>query len=451
MAATTIAARRRTYLSGEGSPVDEVERVLATLDADRRAALPISPLLHWERESLLRDAAVAEERYRHDNARPLEGVLVAVKDNIAVAGMPVTEGTTFLRDVPAVDAECVRRLKDAGALVLGKANMAELSLSGVGVNPAAPTVRHPLDRRRAAGGSSGGSAAAVAMGLAPLALGADTGGSIRIPSALCGVTGFKPSLGRIARTGVSVLAESLEVVGPIGACVDDCALAFGLMCDQVREPAPPRFVFVAEDWLAAAQPSVRDAVEAVVETALGMGIEVRRGDLALGDLKSAGQAIILREAAASQAARWDARAQMSAPTKFILGFARTLPDDVYEAAVRDRRRIAARLDAIVAGGGAIVAPATATTAPLLAPEWLATGFVPDAVQDALMAFMLAANLWGAPALALPAGADAGGMPVGVQLIGAPGADEGVLELARRLERAPVSSLVKSSGPSHDSY
>lgn len=398
----TIATLRHMYGSGTRSPVDEVERVLAVLEDDRRAAQPVTPLLYWQPEALRQAAAAAAERYGRGDSRPLEGVLVAVKDNIAVAGMPVTEGTSFLRDVPVVDAECVRRLRDAGAIVLGKANMAELSLSGVGVNAAAPTVRHPADRRRTAGGSSGGSAAAVAMGIAPLALGADTGGSIRIPSALCGVAGFKPSFGRIARAGVSVLAESLEVVGPIATSVDDCALAFAVMADQARAPAQPRFLFVAEDWLARSGPASRDAVARIVETALAAGIEVRRGDLALGDVKGTAQALILYEAAASQRPRWEAvRGQVSSPTKFILGFARKLPGDVYATAVRERTRIAARLDEVVAGGGVIIAPATAVTAPLLEADWLATGFVPEAVQDDLMAFMIAANLWGCSRL--PAG------------------------------------------------
>src|SRR5438552_4426295 len=158
------------------------------------------------------------------------GTLVAVKDLVDVKGMATTAGGIILPDVPAAaDAPVIKRIRAAGCLIVGKANLHEFAYGVTSVNPHYGTVLNPHDPGRVAGGSSGGSAVAVAAGMCDWAVGSDTGGSIRIPAALCGVVGFKPELGSIDTTGAIPLSPSLDTLGPMGPDVATVARAFGQM------------------------------------------------------------------------------------------------------------------------------------------------------------------------------------------------------------------------------
>jgi aspartyl-tRNA(Asn)/glutamyl-tRNA(Gln) amidotransferase subunit A len=215
------AARIRQLLTRGETTALEVTRAhldaIAARDREWNCFLRVNP----EAEA---EAASADRRLRGGAATALTGIPVAIKDNLCTAGLETTCASRLLRGFrPLVDATAVRRLREAGAIVLGKTNLDEFSMGSSTESSADGPTRNPWDRRRVPGGSSGGSAAAVAARLAPLALGSDTGGSIRQPAAFCGVVGLKPTYGRVSRFGLVAYASSLDQVGPLTRTVRDAA------------------------------------------------------------------------------------------------------------------------------------------------------------------------------------------------------------------------------------
>ena len=200
----------------------------------------------WERA--LEEAEALQRRiFRQEPASPLAGVPVLIKDNICTRGIPTTCASAMLKNfVPAYDAAAVERLKQGGMLVLGKANMDEFAMGSTSETSCFGPVKNPWDLTRSPGGSSGGPAAAVAAGSAFCALGSDTGGSIRQPGSHCGITGVKPTYGRVSRYGLIAYASSLDQIGPMARDVRDCAAVLDLLCGRdprdmtSRDGAPVR-------------------------------------------------------------------------------------------------------------------------------------------------------------------------------------------------------------------
>ena len=221
----TIADLSKRIAGGELSPVEVTEAHLARIDALNPAVNAFTTVAH---ERARAEAKTAEAEIAAGGIRgPLHGVPIGVKDIIDTAGVRTTQGSSFFRDnVPAEDAECVRRLREAGAVMIGKCNTAEFAAESATKNPHHGACRNPWDVTRVPAGSSGGSGAAVAARMAPGALGTDTGGSVRGPAAICGVVGLKPTYGRISLRGVYPNATSLDHVGPLTRTVRDCALLF---------------------------------------------------------------------------------------------------------------------------------------------------------------------------------------------------------------------------------
>ena len=288
----TIADLSKRMAGGELSPVEVTEAHLARIDALNPRVNAFTTVAH---ERARAEAKMAEEEIAAGGIRgPLHGVPIGVKDIIDTAGVRTTQGSSFFREnVPAEDAECVRRLREAGAVMIGKCNTAEFAAESATKNPHHGACRNPWDVTRVPAGSSGGSGAAVAARMAPGALGTDTGGSVRGPAAICGVVGLKPTYGRISLRGVYPNATSLDHVGPLTRTVRDCALLLqGLAGYDPDDPfsadmeAPDfsadlekgvggmRFMISSDLVDVEIDAPIADAFEAALEALSGLGAEI---------------------------------------------------------------------------------------------------------------------------------------------------------------------------------
>lgn len=254
----TLASIAEAVGSGRATAAEQVREALTRLGRVDPGPEGINAFISYDAEAAAAAARALDEEIAAGRASgPLAGVPLAVKDNICTLDLPTTCGSRMLEGYRSpYEATAVRRLREAGAVVIGKTNMDEFAMGSTTENSAFGPTRNPLDPSRAAGGSSGGSAAAIAAGIAPVALGSDTGGSVRQPAAFCGIVGLKPSYGRISRYGVASFASSLDTVGIMGRSVADAALLLELLS------GPDRFDATAADLPA---PDLGDALEGVVD------------------------------------------------------------------------------------------------------------------------------------------------------------------------------------------
>ncbi len=354
------------------------------------------------------------------------GPLVAVKDLVDVRGTVTTAGGVILPYEPATkDAPLVESMRDHGCVVLGKTNLHEFAFGVTSANPHYGDVLNPHDPARFAGGSSGGSAVAVAAGMCDWAVGSDTGGSIRIPAALCGVVGFKPTLGSISTLDVVPLSRSLDTIGPLAPDVRTAAraaemmgMAGPLVPDQNQDPSSLRLA-VPEGWaegLDEATAATWDRVSAGLPT------------VALPDRRrfvDAGVTILLFEAASFHRGWVEKWPEKYAPD--VLAHLRrglTVPAGDYEAALEDMDRLRAETAAAMNGLDAVLLPASRIVAPLTTE--------PD-VRDKLSGLTRPFNVTGQPVVVLPAARE--GLPVGIQVVGHHGQDAALLKVAAALEAA----------------
>ncbi len=364
---------------------------------------------------------------------PLHGLAVAVKDNTAVAGVPRGNGNpSAALGVPEpADAPVVAALRAAGADVLATATLLEYAAGAP--HPDLPEARNPVDPSRTAGGSSGGSAALVAAGVCPAALGTDTGGSVRIPAAYCGVVGLKPTWGLLPAEGVTPLAPTLDTVGLLAADVTTAQRVLAALTGTpaADEPAVLRVGLLA-DQLADLRldEGVRDALDRAVEALRSAGVAlVERDGAALAALHPAFEPLVLFEAWRELGPLVQADpGHFGADTDRLLRAGEQVDPGAYAdaLALRDERLPAAL--ALLDGVDVLLGPVVAFPAPVGTP-------VLDSPEGELEAvFTEQANLTGSPAVSLPCGLDAGGLPVGLQLTGRPGADAALLAAARTVER-----------------
>ncbi|HET7420711.1 MAG TPA: amidase [Candidatus Dormibacteraeota bacterium] len=349
------------------------------------------------------------------------GEAVAVKDLVDVRGMVTTAGGIILPNVPAAeDAPVVARLRQAGCVFVGKANLHEFAYGVTNVNPHYGTARNPHDPGRVAGGSSGGSAVAVAAELCDWAVGSDTGGSIRIPSSLCGVVGFKPAFGSIDLAGVIPLSHSLDTLGPIAPDVATAARAYSMMSGEAvsLEGLERPQIAVPAGW-------VKDLDEPT-ETAwrsVSAGVpEVDFGDREA--VHQAGLTILLFEAAAYHR-RWahEVPEKYGADVLRLIRRGFEISEADYRTALSDRARLAAEARRMMAGIDALVLPATAIVAPPVD-----AGFE---VREPLSRFTRPFNATYQPVAVIPA--PVSGLPVGIQVVGL--TNEGTLRAAAWLARS----------------
>jgi Asp-tRNA(Asn)/Glu-tRNA(Gln) amidotransferase A subunit family amidase len=416
-AAREIAARR---LAAEDYAAAWLERV----DAQEAT---VGAWQYLDREQAL---AAARQRDHEGSGGPLHGIAIAVKDLIDTADMPTGYGSPIYEGHrPAADASCVALARAAGAVVLGKTVSTEFAafFPGKTANPHNP-VHTP-------GGSSSGSAAAVAAGMAPLAFGTQTAGSIIRPAAYCGVVGYKPSFGLVARAGVKALADSLDTVGCMARTVEDAAFFIGVLTDrrdlrEVSAPLPPRFGLCRTPMWDEAEPATIAAFDRARAALLAAGARI--DDIAVPDehrsLAGAQDKIMRFEMARSLAWERVERSSMISPVLAqMLDFGMTIAAGEYDAARAAVAVARARLDHFFGDCAAIIVPA----APGEAPEGLGSTGSP-----------IFNRMWttlGVPCVTIPAGHGGKGLPVGIQLVGRIGEDARLMEAALVAERALVGA------------
>jgi len=437
-----------------------------------RAAADLNAVLAWSPEAIEAEAIRAAAL----DGGALAGMPIAVKDNLVTVGYPTTCASRMLEGYRSpFDATAVRRLRDAGALIVAKTNLDEFAMGASTEHSAYGRVRHPMAPDRVAGGSSGGSAALVAAGVVPAALGSETGGSVRQPAAFCGCVGVKPSYGRVSRYGLVAFASSLDCVAVFGQTVRDAARVLSVISGadprdatcrdlpplEVPAPRPDlrglRVGLPVEYLPESLHRGVSRAVDRAVEACRGLGAEVVPVSLPHTGVAVPTYYVIAPAEAAANLARYDGvrfgqrrrgadgdlaslyratRGRGFGPEvrRRILIGTYVLSSGYYEAyygrALRARQRIAADFDRVFGSGiDLLLTPTTPE------PAFLAGAKTDDPIEMYRAdAFVCPVSLAGLPALSLPAGTT-DGLPVGIQLIGPELAEPTLLAAAEVLERA----------------
>jgi aspartyl-tRNA(Asn)/glutamyl-tRNA(Gln) amidotransferase subunit A len=397
------------------SPVEVVAQLSAAIGADPHGAFWATCL-----ERAAAEARAAEAAWGRGEARPLEGVPIAVKDLFDTEGVETTYGSAIFRGhVPSRDAEAVRRVRGAGAIVLGKTATHEFAWGFSSINDALGTVRNPRDPERVAGGSSGGSGAALAAGLAPLALGTDTGGSIRVPSAFCEVYGLKPTFGRVSLDGVWPLARTLDHAGPMANTPKDLALLLGVLAPVPRHvaPMPPRVVASPNLHGAPLEPRLAAVFDELAARLAATEVAFPEAEL----IVPAFRAIQLAEGHETHrtAGLWPERANeygADVRRRVELGAEVTLPRLL--AAHADRETVRAAFGRLFERADVLLTPAVP-----LAPPRIADERADPALRDAVLAYTSPQDLVGLPACVLPGG---------MQLTGPPGSEALLISVAASL-------------------
>ena len=413
------------------SPVELVEEALRRAEAWQPVTRAFSQL-HAD-QALDQARRRTEEAVRGNDLPPLHGVPVAVKDLFDVAGWETTGCCAAYRGrVAERDAEAVRRLRAAGAVVVGKTNQHELAAGATNLISACGATRNPWDPTRITGGSSGGSAAAVAAGVVPVALGTDTGGSIRIPASMCGVTGLKPTHGRVSLDGVMPLAPSLDTVGPLAATVEDCALVLAALTGEpvIERSEGLTVASLGSLHVAFLQPEVLEATMAAADVfaQLGAATSAVVGEECFAP--EVWEEIAWPEMAEHHGSLLDRPELLHARTAEILEQGAAQPDQVTAAA---RERAGAVREAFLAAlsvADVLLAAATPIAAPPAGAEWVEVGSGRLSVRRGAPSLLTrSVNLAGLPAVSVPAGFSSVGVPLGIQLIGRPGDEEAILGAA----------------------
>ena len=424
----TAIELREAFAARELSPVEVIDAI-----TDDYGAF-ITLTLDAAREQ----ARQAERAYADGTARPLEGLPLAAKDLFDTAGVTTTYGSAIYRDhVPVADAEAVRRAKAAGAILVGKTLTHEFAWGITSVNPHFPPCRNPWDPERVAGGSSGGSAVALAAGSAALALGTDTGGSIRIPAAFCGVTGLKPTYDKIPTTGVLPLAPSLDHAGPMARTPADVRLLYEALAGPAV-PEPVGTIAVCPDLHARIEPGIQRVFDAAAAT-FARVVEV---PFALTEhLYPAYAAIQNTEAVLAHAGRFPARrAEYGPDVAKRLDFAAGVTLTEYAEAIAERERIRTAFLELFTRADLLLTPVSGV------PPELADQPTNQEFRDGVLPFTIPQDLTGLPACTVPVGFDDLGLPVGVQLTGPPHSEGRVLAAAEALFEARVASGISLSPP-----
>jgi len=421
-----------------------------------QAQAALNGYVAFDADALRAQARDADARIAAGETLPLLGVPIALKDNIDSVGLPSSAGTGALKGrAPAEDAEVVRRLRAAGALIAGKANMHELAFGITNNNAVTGAAHNPWDATRIPGGSSGGSGVVVAAGLVPAALGTDTGGSVRVPAALCGVVGLRPTVGRVSGRGIAPISTTRDTAGPIARSVADCALLDSVLTGDNEALAVVSLEGVRlglpRPYWDPIEPGVREVMDAAVERLRAAGVEFvelpmpRLFELAGGVgfpvalfefvrdmtdyLRYANRGIDFR-----QLVEGTGSPDVSGLAQSLLG-AGAVPESVYQEALKTRVQLQAlHADTFTSAGvQAMLFPTTPlTAAPIGQDETVLFNGQQSPTFTTFIRNTDPGSNAGIPGVTVPAGLS-GGLPVGLALDGPAGSDRALLALAAAIE------------------
>lgn len=444
-AARALRERKLSSVELTRQAIERVERLNPTLNA----------FITITAESALERALQADTELAAGKDRgALHGIPIAHKDLFYTRGVRTTGGSKIYENfVPDFDAAVVEKLEAAGAVSLGKLNMHELAYGITSDNPHFGPVRNPWNPAHIPGGSSGGSGAAVASEMVFAATGSDTGGSIRIPASLCGTVGLKPTYGRVSRFGAMPLAFSLDHMGPLTGTVSDAALVLSAIAGHdPRDPAsaerpvedflpekgcairslrigvPEAFFFERLDS------EVESAVRAALARAETLGAEIRTVRLPdMAALNAIGLVIQLAEVAAVLEPHIENRAQFGADVQALVEQGRFLSATDYINSQRLRRRKQIEFSRVWREVDCLITPTTPIPAPPIGPTTILVSGREEEVRPTLTRLVRGFNILGLPALSIPCGRTRAGFPIGVQLVGPPFAESGILRVGMALE------------------
>ena len=398
------------------------------------------------REAAEKRASEMDAELTHGIDRgPLHGIPIAYKDLVFTKGIRTTAGSKIYSDfVPDHDARIVEQFHTAGAVSLGKTGLHEFAYGITSTNPHYGAVRNPWDAEAIPGGSSGGSGAAVVAGMAFMAIGTDTGGSIRIPAAFCGCVGLKPTFGRVSKQGVFPLGFTLDHIGPLAMSVRDCAITFETI-STARGVVPPavipslkgRRIGIPENgFFDRAWPEVKNGVKVLAGKARELGAEVIPVTLPdLDQLNTVARLLLLAEATAAHSANLSKREMYGPDVLALLDQGRLIAAADYVNAQRLRRKMTTTFNAVWKRVDCLIIPGTPTAAPKIGQHQIEIDGVTDDVRLVTTRLMRAINALGWPALSLPSGFAHNGLPIGVQLLAKANAEKTILEIGAALEDA----------------
>ena len=451
----TIANAAEALRAGRVSSVELTTAAISRMDRHNglRAFITITA------EQALQQARLADsERSSGTDRGPLHGIPIAVKDLFATKGVRTTGGSKIYENfIPQTDATVVTRLQAAGAVMLGKLNMHELAYGITSANPHFGPVRNPWNQQHSPGGSSGGSGTAVASGMAYMALGSDTGGSIRIPASFCGTVGLKPTYGRVSRYGVLPLGFSLDHVGPLTRSVRDAAIVLNAIAGRdSRDPSSSRrpvvdyvpdeecsirglrIGFPENFYFERLDPDVESSVRGALARAESLGAHVKPVRLPdVAALNAVARVVLLAEAAAVVEPYASERGLFGPDVLALLDQGRLMPATDYVNAQRLRRKMRREFDMVWNQVECFIAPTTPNTAPKIGDTKVRLGGVDEDVRLATTRLVRGINALGYPALSIPCGLSASDLPIGLQIVGPAFEEALILRVGAALEDAGV--------------
>jgi Asp-tRNA(Asn)/Glu-tRNA(Gln) amidotransferase A subunit family amidase len=453
---STIIDYSAAYRSGIITPEAVAERVLAAIDESQSRNPSMSIFIAWQKDDLMAQARSSTQRIKSGNPLSImDGVPVPVKDEVDMLPFGTTVGTSFLGKTPVKqDSTVVARMRAAGALMIGKCNMHEIGIGVTGQNPHHGTVRNPYNPNHHTGGSSSGPAAAVAAGFGPVAIGADGGGSIRLPAGFCGVVGLKPTFSRVCEFGAAPLCWSVAHLGPIAATVHDAAIGYSILAGPdpndshtINQPEVSLARFDQLDlsdltlgifwpWFRHATQEVISGCEVMLKGLQSMGVKIREVEIPGLEAARVAHVISITSEMNAGLERYykEHHKDYSFEVRINLSLSRAFTPQDYIQSQRIRTRLVTSMEQVFKQVDIIVTPTSAVVAPPILPDSLPDGDSNLTLLTEIMRYATPANLTGHPAITFPAGYTPEGLPIGFQAIGRYWQEHTLLRLAHAAEK-----------------